>query len=154
MVTLGQKSKMPKTCRKHCTRKLKLFYAKRPVKKNTKYLRNETILKICHLAKTIAFAKSSVLVKKYKWRKHSKNYSTRTLKLFCAKKRSKTHQIFEKWDNFENRPSCKGYSLCKMVSLEQNLKMLKTCQRPFYTNMRVVFFKNRSKKAPNIREMR
>ena len=38
--------------------------------------------------------------------------------------------IFEKWDSFENLqkwPQCKAYSLCKMVSLGQKLKMPKTC---------------------------
>ena len=54
--------------------------------KNTKYSRNETIFKI------------------------AKNRSTRSLELFCAKARSEKHQIFEIWEYFENRPSCKGYS--------------------------------------------
>ena len=52
--------------------------------------------------------------------------STSTLELFCAKNRSQKHQIFEKWDDFENRPSCKGYRLCKMVSLGQKLRWPKT----------------------------
>ena len=60
---------------------------------------------------------------------NAKNDSTRTLELFCAKNHSKKHQIFDKWDHFENRPSCKGYSLCKMVSLGQKFKMLKTCKK-------------------------
>ena len=70
--------------------------------KNTKYSRNETILKIGHLAKTIghakaiAFAKVSLWVKNYKCQKHAKNDSTRTLELCCAKNRSKKHQIFQK----------------------------------------------------------
>ena len=58
--------------------------------------------------------------------------------------RWKKHQIFEKWDDFENRPSCKGYSpckgytLCKMVSLGQKLKCSKTCQKHMYKHTRVV----------------
>ena len=61
-------------------------------RKNTKYSRNETILKIGHLAKAIAhakaiaFAKWSVWVKNKKCQKDAKNDSTRTLELFCAKK--------------------------------------------------------------------
>ena len=61
-----------------------------------------------------------------------------------CKKRSKKHQIFEKYNNFENRPACKGYrpckgcSLCKMLSLGQKLKMPKICKKPFYKNIRVV----------------
>ena len=134
--------------------------------KNTKYSRNEIILKIGHLAKAIAHTKAiaharcSVWVKNYKCQKHAKNHSTRTLQLFCAKNRSKKHQIFQKWDNFENRPSCKGYSpckvysLCKMLSFGQKLKMPKTCEKPFYKNIRIVLCKKPLRKTPNIPEMR
>ena len=78
----------------------------------------------------------------------------------AQKNGSKKHQILEKWDNFENRPSCKdyspckGYSLCKMVSLGQKLKMPKTCKTPFYKNSRVVLCKKQLEKTPNIGEMR
>ena len=93
---------------------------------------------------TIVFAKCQ---------KHAKNHSTIILELFCAK-------IFKKWDNHENEPSCKGYnpckgySLCKMVSLGQKLKMQKTCEKPFYNNIRVVLCKKPLYKTPNIQEMR
>ena len=58
----GQKIKMSKTCENDFTRRLELFSPK-TARKNTKYSRNETILKIGHLAKAIAFAKWSVCVK-------------------------------------------------------------------------------------------
>ena len=51
------------------------------------------------------------------------------LELFSAKDRLREHQIFEEWDDFENRPSCKGYSLSKIVSLGQKLKFKKTCEK-------------------------
>ena len=80
----------------------------------------------------------------------------------CAvqKNCSKKHQIFEKWDNFENGPfckdysPCKGYSLCKMVSLGQKLKIPKTCEKTFFKIIRVIRCKNPLWKTPNIREMR
>ena len=78
----------------------------------------------------------------------------KTLEVFCAKNRQKKHQIFEKCDNFENGPSCKGYSLCKMVGLGRKLKMQKKCEKLFYKNIRVVLCKNPLEKTPNIREMR
>ena len=65
------------------------------------------------------------------------------------KKRSKKHLIFENWDAFENRqkwPLCKGYSLCKMVSLRQNIKFLKTCEKRLHKHITAVLFKKRSKK--------
>ena len=66
--------------------------------------------------------------------------------MFCAKNRFKKHQIFEKWEHFQNRPSCKGYSLCKIFALDQKLKFQKTSQNLFYKSFTVVLWKNRSKK--------
>ena len=116
-------------------------------RKNTQYWRNETIFKIGHLAKAIAFAKWSAWVKNYKCQKHAKNHSTRTAELFCAKYGSKKHQILGKKDNLENRPSTKGYSPCQgyslgnMLSLGQKLKMPKTSEKPFYNTSTVVLCK-------------
>ena len=70
--------------------------------KNTKYSRNETILKIGHLAKAIAhakviaFAKWSLWVKNYKCQKHAKNPSTGTIELFCAKKHLKKNPKYSR----------------------------------------------------------
>ena len=65
----------------------------------------------------------------------------KTLQLFYAKNGSRKQLIFEKWYHFENWqkcPSSKGYSLCKMVSLGQKLKMPKRCEKRFYDHIRVV----------------
>ena len=59
--------------------------------KNTKYSRNESILKISHHANALAFAKSSLCVKNCNSKKHFKIYSTNHLELFCAKNRCKKH---------------------------------------------------------------
>ena len=120
--------------------------------KNTKYSRNETILKIGHLAKPIDFAKWSVWVRNSNGQKRTKNDSTSTLELFCAKKRWKKHHIFEKWDHFEIRPSCKGCRLCKMVSLAQKLKWPKTSEKRFCKHVRVVLCKKPLEKSPNIQK--
>ena len=40
-----------------------------------------------------------------------------------------------------------------MVSLGQKLKMSKTCEKPFYKNVRFVLCKTPLEKTPNIREM-
>ena len=109
--------------------------------KNTKCSRNETILKIGHLAKAIDFARCSVWLKNSNGQKRAKNDSTITLGLFCAKNRCKKHQVFEKWDHLENRPFCKDYRLCKMVSLGQKFKRPKTCEKGFYKHVRVVLCK-------------
>ena len=60
---------------------------------------------------------------------HAKKSCRSTLLLYYAKNGSKKQLTFEKWDHFENwqkRPQCKGYSLWKVVSLAQKLKMPKT----------------------------
>ena len=94
------------------------------------------------------------LGQKFKIKKHAKNDSLIMLDLFCAKNRLRKHQMFEKWDDFENWPSCKGCSLCKMVSLGQKLTFKKTCDKRFFNHVRVVFFKRPFERTPNIREMR
>ena len=134
--------------------------------KNITYSRNETRLKIGHVPNAIAHAKAITLAKWLVWvknlncEKHAKNHSTRTLNCFCAKSRPKKRHIFEKWHKVENPPSCKGYSpckgssLCKIVSLGEKLKMRKTCEKPFYKNIKVVLCKTPLEKTPNIREIR
>ena len=47
---------------------------------------------------------------------------------------------------FENGPSCKGYSPCKILTLGQKLKFQKTCQIPFYKSFRVVLCKKTARK--------
>ena len=141
MVSLGKKLKWPKTGEKRFYRHVRVVLCKKPLQETTKYWRSETILKIGHLAKAIHCAKWSVWVKNSNGQKRAKNDSTSTLELFCAKNRCKKHQIFEKWDHFENRPSCKGYRLCKMVSLGQNLKWPKTFKNRFYKHVRIVLYK-------------
>ena len=128
-------------CQKHAKnrskRTLELFCAKNRLKKTLNISRNGTILKIGDLAKAIAhakaiaFAKWSVWVKNYKCQKHAKHRSNRTLELFCANNRSKKTANIREMIGFQNRLSCKGYRLCKMVSLGQKIKMPKTCEKPF-----------------------
>ena len=129
-----------KHVRIHSTNHLQLFCAKNRSKKH-RYSRNESILKIGHHAKAIAHAKSSLWLKNYNSKKHVKIHSTNHLQLFCVKNRSKKHQIFQKWEHFENRPSCKGYSQCKILTLAQKLKFQNTCQNPFYKSFTVVLCK-------------
>ena len=47
-----------------------------------------------------------------------------------------------------------AYTLCKMVSLGQKLKMPKTCEKPFYKNITVVLRKKPLGIRANIREKR
>ena len=65
--------------------------------------------------------------------------------------------MFEKRDHFENclkwSPS-KGYSLCKIITLGQKLKMQRNMLKPFLQHIAVVLWKKRLEKTANIRKMR
>ena len=94
------------------------------------------------------------LAQKLKLQKTCQNPFYKSFRVVVCKKRFKKHKIFEKWEHFENRPSCKGYSPCKILTLAQKLKFQKTCQNPFYKSFRVVVCKKPLQKTRNIREMR
>ena len=59
----GSKIKIPKNMSKSILEIISSCLLQKPALKNTKYSRNETILKINHHAKVIAHAKSSIWVK-------------------------------------------------------------------------------------------
>ena len=61
---------MPKTFQKPLYKNIKVVLRKKPLEKNTKYWRNETILKIGHLAKAIAHAKAVAFAKCSVWVKN------------------------------------------------------------------------------------
>ena len=83
------KIKIPKNMSKSILQIIHNCSVQKTAPKNTKYSRNETILKIGHHAKAIAHAKSSLWVKNFNFKKHVKIYSTNHLQLFSAINRSK-----------------------------------------------------------------
>ena len=70
MVSLGQKLKMRKTCEKPFYENIRVVLCKKTARKNTKYWRNETVLKIGHLAKAIAHEKAIAFAKWSVWFKN------------------------------------------------------------------------------------
>ena len=74
-----------KRVKKDSTSTLGLFCAKNRWKKHH-ISRNETVLKIGHLAKAIDFGKWSVWLKNSNGQKRVKKYSTSTLELFCGQR--------------------------------------------------------------------
>ena len=117
---------------------------KRSPRRNAKQIRPSKGYSLC---KMISLGQNKKM-----GQKHAKNHSTITLQLFCAKNCSIKNQILEKRDNFENRPSCKGYrpckdySLCKMISLGQILKLPKICEKHSTITLELVVAKHHSKK--------
>ena len=59
----GSKIKIPKNVKKSALQIIYSYFLQKTARKNTKYSRNETILKIGHHAKAIAHAKPSLWVK-------------------------------------------------------------------------------------------
>ena len=81
-----------------------------------------------------------------------------SLELLCLQKTAskKKHLIFEKWQVFENRqnwPLCKGYRLCKRVTLAQKIKFKRACQKRHWDLIRVTLCKKRLQKTAKIRKM-
>ena len=95
-------------------------------------------------AKAIPFAKSSVWVKKQSTKTISKT-NLQTQYSYSMEKR------FEKLEHFEYRkkwPPCKGYSLCKIISLRQKMKLPKTCEKRICIHNILILCKKTLKKKP------
>ena len=91
----GSKIKIPKNMSKSILQIIDSCSVQKTARKNTKYWRNESILKIGHHAKAIPFAKSVLWVEI----KTQKNMSKSILQIIdsCSvQKTAKKHQIFEK----------------------------------------------------------
>ena len=93
---LGSKIKIQQNMSKSILQMISTCSVQKTARKNAKYSKNETILKIHNHAKAIAHAKSSLWVKNLNSEKHVKILSANDFELFCAKNRSKKHEIFEK----------------------------------------------------------
>ena len=74
--------------------------------------------------------------------------------VLCKKLLIKKTKYSRNKDHCENRPSCKAYSPCKILTLGPKLKFQETCQNLFYKKFTVVLCKRPLEKTPNIREMR
>ena len=128
---LRSKNKIPKKKDKlDSTSDLDLLCARNPLKKHQIFkkqddFKNLPSCKASSLCKIVTLGQQNS-----NFIKHVKIYSTSDLELFCAKNRlkKKKHQIIKKQDDFKNLPSCKAYSLCKIVTFGQKLKLQKTCQ--------------------------
>ena len=125
------------------------------------YFENRPSCKGYSPCKGYSLCKMVSLGQKLKMRKTCEKPFYKNIRVvLCKKPLEKNTKYSKKWDDFENRPSCKGYSpckgysLCKMVSLGQKLKMPKTCEKPFYKKLELFCAKNRSKKHQIFEEMR
>ena len=146
MVSLGQKLKIPKQAKNHSTRTLQLLCAKNRSKKQQTFekwenFQNWPSCKGYSLCKGYKLCKMVRMGQKLKMPKTCEKPLYKNISFVLCKNFSKKHQLFEKWNNFQNRPFCKDYSPCKrfslfkMVKLGQKLKMAKTCEKLFCKNI-------------------
>ena len=120
IVTLDQKLKFQKTCQNLFYKWFTVVLCKKPLEKtlNIREMRPvwkssimQSPLQNRHFESKIKISTNICQNLFYKW-----------FTVVLCKKPLKKHQIFEKWDRFENRPSYKAYSLWKIVTLGQKLK--------------------------------
>ena len=153
----GSKLKIPKNMSKSILQITSSCSKQKTAPKNTKYLRNESILKISHHAcKAYSASKILTLAKKIKFQKTCQNPFYKSFRVVLCKKPLQKKTTYRRNESIWKigHHACKGYSPCKILTLAQNLKFQKTCQNPFYKSFRVVLCKKPLQKTRNIREMR
>ena len=153
----GSKIKIQKNMSKSILQIIYSCSVQKTAPKNTKYSRNESILKIGrHACKGYSPCKILTLAQELKFKK---NMSKSILQIIYSCPLQKTAPKNTKYSRNESilkidHHACKGYSPCKILTLAQKLKFQKTCQNPFYKSFTVVLGKKPLQKTPNIREMR
>ena len=153
----GSKIKIPKNMSKSILQIIYSCSMQKATPKNTKYSRNESILKIGHHAcKGYSPCKILTLAQKLKFQKTCQNPFYKSFTVVLCKKTAPKNTKYSRNESILKigRHACKGYSPCKILTLAQKLKFQKTCQNPFYKSFTVVLCKKPLQKTPNIREMR
>ena len=153
----GSKIKIPKNMSKSILQIIYSCSMQKATPKNTKYSRNESILKIGHHAcKGYSPCKILTLAQKLKFQKTCQNPFYKSFTVVLCKKTAPKNTKYSRNESILkiSRHACKGYSPCKILTLAQKLKFQKTCQNPFYKSFTVVLCKKPLQKTPNIREMR
>ena len=146
IVSLDQILKWPKTCA------IRLYKKTRVVLfcENTKYFEKRDAFENQPSCKVYRLCKMVSLGKKKRWPKAcEKRFYKHISAVLCKKTSGKNTKYSRNETIFENWPSCKGYRLCKMVSLGQKLQWPKTCKKLFYKDMRVVLCRKPLKKNKN-----
>ena len=153
----GSKIKIPKNMSKSILQIIYSCSVQKTAPKNTKYSRNESILKIGHHAcKGYSPCKIPTLAQKLKFQKTCQNQFYKAFRVVLCKKTAPKNTKYSRNESIlkVGHHACKGYSPCKILTLAQKSKFQETCQNPFYKSFTVVLCKKPLQKTPNIREMR
>ena len=157
ILTLAQKLKFQKTCQNPFYKSFTVVLCKQFAPKNTKYSRNESILKIGHHAcKGYSPCKILTLAQRLKFQKTCQNPFYKSFTVVLCKETAPKNTKYSRNESILKigHHASKGYSPCKILTLAQKLKFQKTCQNPFYKSFTVVLCKKPLQKTLNIQEMR
>ena len=152
----GSKIKIPKNMSKSILQIIYSCSVQKTAPKNTKYLKNESILKIGHHAcKGYSPCKILTLAQELKVQKTSKSILQIIYSCSLQKAASKSTKYSRNESILKiGHHASKGFSPYKILTLAQNLNFQETCQNPFYKSFTVVLCKKPLQKTLNIREMR
>ena len=126
-------------------------------RKNTKYSRSNSILKIGHHAcKGYSPCKILTFAQKLKFQKPCQNPFFKSFRIVLCKKTARKNTKYSRNNSILKigHHACKGYSPCKIFTLAQKFKFQKTCQNPFYTSFPVVLCKKLLQRTLNIPQFR
>ena len=149
ILTLAQKLKFQETCQNPFYKSFRVVLCKKTAPKNTKYSRNESILKNGqHACKGYCPCKILTLAQKLKFPKTCQNPFYKSFRVVLCKKTASKNTKYSRNESFLKigLHACKGYSPCKILTLAQKLIFQKTCQNTFYKSFRVVLCKEPLKK--------
>ena len=157
ILTLAQKLKFQKTCQNPFYKSFLVVFVQKTAPKNAKYSRNESTSKIGHHAcKSYSPCKILTLAQTLKFQKTCQNPFYESFRVGYVQKTAAKSAKYSRNENILKigQNACKGYSLCKILTLAQKLKFQETCQNPFCKSFRGVLCKKPLQKTLNIREMR
>ena len=159
MVSFRQKIKFPKTCGKRPYKHIKVVLCKNRVEEtaNIRKLRRFWKLEKWPLCKGYSLCKMVSFRQKIKFPKTCGKRPYKHITVVLCKNRVEETANIRKWRRFwklEKWPLCKGYSLCKMVSFRQKIKLPETCGKRVYKHITVVLCKKRMEETANIEKMR
>ena len=159
MVSFRQKIKLPKTCGKRLHKHIAVVLCKKRMEEtaNIRKMRRFWKLEKWPLCKGYSLCKMVSFRQKIKLPKTcGKRLYKHITVVLCKKRMEETANIgkMKRFWKLEKWPLCKGYSLCKVVSFRQKVKLPKTCGKRLYKHITVVLWKKRMEETANIRKMR
>ena len=132
ILTFAQKLKFQKTCQNPLYKSFRVVLCKKTAPKNTKYSRNESILKIGHHAcKGYSPCKILTLAQKLKFQKTCQNPFYKSFRVVLCKKPLQKNTKYSRNESILKMGyhACKGYSPRKILPLAKKIKIPKNMSK-------------------------